>query len=906
MGIFAVSPYSQTTFPTRPRPTPQEQALIAQFIAPLQLTTLPVPTLQPAVLPHIPPPIVVPATSPIGPATSRTNQVPTIQQCRQLVIATFTRTTETIRNPMSGRQIDVMNGTLHTLLNRCGYAYQFMTPEIRQLFNGECTYSLAISPYLQTTFPEKPRPTPAQQALIVQFIAQNPQDVPHMPAVQPRPRPRPVQRPVAQPQVVQPQVRGSTRFASAAYDPVFRPEVVPFSLSTTPVRRSAHSSSSLSQDRILSFAKTKCGEILRVRTSPDTFIEIDGVPVYDRIPIINDNNRAFYNSREGSTLKKFVNKLSKACIKLINAPDIPLDTIITNINDLKNKYSTAIQLPVVRGVTTDNELKDLYHYYKTIDIEDMFKRSITSFYVRYADENEVGIDAGGISKQFFQKVADTIFLSGLFIQVEPGSVFYTFNWNVSVEQFNESDDDEGRARIFNFLGKLIAFLMIHEIKFDGHLTKAIFANLLYKTTNDPETNEIFDEDYPIYYIHDSPTESKSLLNLMDTPADIIHTGIEFNTDELVLDSTITNEDDNTVSAKNYNKYFNKVAKYKLIGGDKEKALKEFKKGFFISRRFLRNRKFTINILDTLTSGGKITSDAIESIINKHAMILCNSNTANDQDKILARWIIDILRNTGTIIINKYYINDFIAPPTARSSSDRARTCTQNVTKLKEVIGRMAGVNHNVVKIDSIQSLPDGVSIGYYFNVNDRSVLSEKIQPLFIDTLKILEAQQKIIVDANSKLRTRLPPHEIEVQQTIIRDATELIVASNTRRSSITTSNNARLLSCMQEDFERVTYIIADNPYPIALLTSAGHSISTLSESWATFISNFLFFWTANRNYSDVGAYKIAPGKDLLAAHTCFQLLDLPYPGRGGLPIDFSEYYAKIIEFVASALGFTMT
>ena len=614
--------------------------------------------------------------------------------------------------------------------------------------------------------------------------------------------------------------------------------------SVSPQKRSSQKSSSLSAATLAKYATSKCNDLLSVRISDSEFQEINGAQVPARIPIVNEANVAYYNSADGRPLKKFVRKLQKACVKLNTVEDIPLQTIINNITAMRQKYLSstggAHQLHPSSG--NNVELKYLYLYYTTNeDTKTIFRESLNNISVRYRGENSVGIDAGGVRNHFFQSVADQLFPSGLFVPIEEASQYYTFNWDFDLRYFGYVNPphtplaDRNREEVFKFVGKLVAFLMMNEFKYEGHYTKAIFANLLYKESPSRETNEIFAEDYPLYYLSDAPTDSRSFVTLMNTPEQIEYVGFEFNSDEMRLkpDEELS-EEDNQVSARNFPEYFNLFAKHKLIN---VKALKAFKEGFFITRRFLRGRNFTIEMLDKLTSGGELTPAAIEAIIARRLALTYANDQTPQITKMVAGWMIDILRNTAAILLKD-------TPNTIFSEQE-------NLNKIKRILHTLSGVKIDNIRLHTYGRVTTNMvartQITYYFNVVDRT-------------------------DAIEKLLDHTPE---------------------------------QILRAVQSEFPDETAPILTNPYPLQRLIDSGNDATTLSQSWKAFIPNLLFFWTANRNYSSTKDYTVSYNANRFGSHTCYNQIDLPNPGRASFGATFDEYYAKMIELVAAAPGFTM-
>ena len=272
---------------------------------------------------------------------------------------------------------------------------------------------------------------------------------------------------------------------------------------------------------------------------------------------------------------------------------------------------------------------------------------------------------------------------GIFVEVEDKSNIYIFNKNLDTSLFTVNGKTQTESTILEFAGKLYAWLMINRIKCQNRLSKAILINLLYSQS------EITNDDYGIILLLESQETSNSFMDLIkyannelqtkfdrkegadnssvELPKiiDYLYIDFTFNEPEQILKPTIGPHDnglppvrseystkekydeatkrydeENIVTYKNIQEYIGLTGHHDLLGTDNT-LLHNFKSGFFVNRRYMKNRNFSVPLLDFLTYGLEITKETIEKIISE---VEANSNRQTNPKVIkMIDWFKEILR-----------------------------------------------------------------------------------------------------------------------------------------------------------------------------------------------------------------------------------------------------------------------
>ena len=285
---------------------------------------------------------------------------------------------------------------------------------------------------------------------------------------------------------------------------------------------------------------------------------------------------------------------------------------------------------------------------------------------------------------------------GIFVEIEAKNNIYTFNQNLNPALFTVNRTVPSKTDILRFAGSVYAWLMTNSIKCQHRLSKAILLNLLYKDKPNSPDSEIKDDDYGIIYLLESPASSKSfidIITLVDTDLqsqydsfppdtreasmklptieDLLYVEYVFNEPSKILKPLIgPNRDgnppvradygddhtyeraleiynkENVVTFENYRTYINLTGKHKLLGPDMS-SIDAFESGFYISRRYMKNRDFNIPLLDYLTFGLDITKETMDIIVSQ-----VERSAEHNGDEVKLRilgWFVNILRSQPHLI-----------------------------------------------------------------------------------------------------------------------------------------------------------------------------------------------------------------------------------------------------------------
>jgi hypothetical protein len=329
------------------------------------------------------------------------------------------------------------------------------------------------------------------------------------------------------------------------------------------------------------------------------------------------------------------NKLLKGCSKLDAEKHCQKNTMQTISRDLKEKYLTS-ELRLRITSNHNDEFRHLFTHYdrQSFSHDVLFSTPIRLHPVKYVGEPGVG---PGISQNYFQNLLNQIFTKKFFVPTEEGSERCLINPDVDVTEFfprmsyrTPRNNMENRKKVFKFIGSVLAYSIINDIKSDLHLSRSIQARFLYKTT------ELTAEDYILYYLLEFSEERPTYINLLKNPEHIEMAGLEFN-EPIVLDPSRNTE---TLKSSNFRQYLELLSKEKLKVHESEPYLSAMLEGFFITRRFLRNRGVNLPQIDALMTGSQLTAVEIEEIIAKIV-----STGIQQTNKIT--WFFNILRDDGT-------------------------------------------------------------------------------------------------------------------------------------------------------------------------------------------------------------------------------------------------------------------
>ena len=290
---------------------------------------------------------------------------------------------------------------------------------------------------------------------------------------------------------------------------------------------------------------------------------------------------------------------------------------------------------------------------------------------------------------------------GIFVEIEKKSNIFILNDKVDLEIFRSVDSTINKEKVFTFAGAVYAWLMANGIKCQHRLSKAILLNLLYKDLPDkPADSEISNDDYGMIMLLESPTLGNSFVELLkyaDNPNNRISTTelpkiseflyVDYNFNELDENGIITlkpklkppaplnlkgflptevsyknaketyekameqYDKDNLVTFANFREYIGLLGRHRLVSHNGDRSLIDaFTGGFYITKRWLKNRDVTIPFLDFLTFGIDISPEIIEIILDE---VKTNSTTKTDNGRKILTWFSNILR--GVQIDDKKYL-----------------------------------------------------------------------------------------------------------------------------------------------------------------------------------------------------------------------------------------------------------
>jgi hypothetical protein len=181
-----------------------------------------------------------------------------------------------------------------------------------------------------------------------------------------------------------------------------------------------------------------------------------------------------------------------------NSPELALfkKNIANNI-----KYGNPITYVVNRENLLDDLIKTYFQPSKNIYQNDFYKRS--QLYIKYI--NEPGIDQGGITRMFYNDLANEIKTSKYFTKIDDKCNYYTVNLN------NNYEEDDESIKNYEAIGSLVGLCIqrrkVLNIRFDPLLLLILIedfdifngdVDIIIKKLENYDEN-IFDKVCPVYY-----------------------------------------------------------------------------------------------------------------------------------------------------------------------------------------------------------------------------------------------------------------------------------------------------------------------------------------------------------------------------------------------------------------------
>jgi hypothetical protein len=309
----------------------------------------------------------------------------------------------------------------------------------------------------------------------------------------------------------------------------------------------------------------------------------------------NNYNKDFNNNDKTDFYLHFRNKY-----KLHFNKDEPIQIISTNIINFVGHSIPSLFARYIKN-NKDMKFNDLSKYF-------IINFSINNDSGNISSDRLSGIDIGGLRRDFITSLTTELFDStnGIFMTRE-GTKKYFLNPNFKYDEYyeyiinkitnNQYDYKRFTNDFYEFIGKLITFILVNDCGLDKNISSYLAASLS-KTINANEEPNFDDADYLYFMFEDFPEYTSSILNLMKmNPNDIEHTYIGFNDYYNLLDV------DEDVTKDTISKFLYKTAKYMMTKTILRKGidnisdsdyLEVVKNGEKINKLFIKGIKGDIN------------------------------------------------------------------------------------------------------------------------------------------------------------------------------------------------------------------------------------------------------------------------------------------------------------------------
>lgn len=300
----------------------------------------------------------------------------------------------------------------------------------------------------------------------------------------------------------------------------------------------------------------------------------------------------------------------------------------------------------------------------------------------FIDNRQIGIDAGGLRRDFITSLINELFQKNIFINRDDTKCYF-LNPNYKLDEYEKyiikkhlSDIDDNYFEnqfiidFYNYLGLLLSFIIVNDCGLEYHLSSYIIS-LFFNNDNEKDKDNIMNL---IYYINDFPHDFKTLTNLMKEPKQIASDSYMSFNDLYNLISIDKDLDEDNIIEYLYelSKFINKkcilrknielstdinILEYnRLINKNtlmyvclKNGIPKKIKDDF-------TNNNFTPMIIKTYLKSPDMSDEIIEKLINNF------SNTMEEYyelKKITKLFINYVLRNNNGKHINKDNYHKFI-------------------------------------------------------------------------------------------------------------------------------------------------------------------------------------------------------------------------------------------------------
>lgn len=374
-------------------------------------------------------------------------------------------------------------------------------------------------------------------------------------------------------------------------------------------------------------------------------------------------------------LFQLVSVLPKLCSRLITKSKCSKSELTDILDKFNTVYKKLQQEFSIRDVEPGFELISLYNAFKMYN--NLFKYTL---YIHYKDN--IGIDAGGLIRQFLTKCSEQLISFNILKETEPGSNTYILN-------DKPTNDIYKNPGFYKCIGGFLRYCILFGIKHPFHLSRALLAQILYKKS------DITKDEYVMFYLLDFPSSNTEIVGTLKEAKVLKHIELEkdtglksFSTEkqrhlsliksskssEYIVDNLLKNSNTSSnhhyrprkvksiggasssskyLSETNVASYFRKKA-YSVLVGNMSKEVADFAAGFNnSSHKFYYDNQISINQIDAIITGFEVNVPAIIRHIKDYNIVQCEHERQNSRFPLLKmscnyklpiqhKWFIDIL------------------------------------------------------------------------------------------------------------------------------------------------------------------------------------------------------------------------------------------------------------------------